>query len=57
MPILDYMITREDFDQKYKVEKEINEVYLTFCTVVHKFVFNMMENKEAQKSGRHTRTH
>ena len=44
MPILDYMITREDFDKKYKVEKERNEVYLTFCTLVHNFVFNMMEN-------------
>ena len=44
MPILDYTITREDFDQKYKVEKEINEVYLTFRTVVHNFVFNRMEN-------------
>ena len=26
------------------MEKEINEVYLTFHTVVHNFVFNMMEN-------------
>ena len=44
MPILNYTITRDDFDQKYKVVKEINEVYLTFRTVVHSFVFNMMEN-------------
>ena len=44
MPILDYTITREDFDKKCKVEKEKNEVYLTFRTLVHNFVFNMMEN-------------
>ena len=44
MPILDYTYTRDDFDEKYKVVKQKNDLYLTFHTVVHNFVFNMMDN-------------
>ena len=44
MPVSYNYMSLDDLSKMFKVEKKINKIYRTFCTVVHNFLYNMIFN-------------